>query len=172
MRTILKKVIASSNQGFSIVEMLIYMGLFAIFLTVLTSIFASSLDVRLESEGTSSVEQDGRYLFARLSHDIRRADAIVQPAGVGSASGTLILDVGGSNNTYSLSGDDLILTTPSGSDPLNGDRSIVSNLSFERVGTTAENQTIRVGFTLTSLATRASGPETRTFQTTIGLRDY
>ncbi len=160
--------------GFTLVELLIYMGLLSLFLLVLTSIFASILDVQLESQASSSVEEDGRFILARLTYDFGRAKAIVSPATLGSSATSLILNINGINNTFSLSGQDLILTDNTGSNKLNSFDDNVSNLNFTYLANSAAESTIsatiRANFTLTSKVSRKNGPEAKTLQTTLGLR--
>ena len=47
------------QKGFSLVELLLYMGLFSILLASLMQLFGAIIAVRLESEATSAVLQDG-----------------------------------------------------------------------------------------------------------------
>src|SRR3989338_7347848 len=48
-----------SQKGVSMVELVLYMAILSVLLTILTSVFVSALDVQSESQATSSVEQDG-----------------------------------------------------------------------------------------------------------------
>src|SRR4030042_5852170 len=73
------------QKGFTLVEILLYMGLLAILLVVLTEILVSILAVKIEFEATSSVEQDSRFLLSRLFYDINRASAITTPGSIGSS---------------------------------------------------------------------------------------
>jgi len=73
----LKKFIKKTQRGLTLVEMLLYMAVFSILLTVLLQIFFSALDVQLESKATSGVDQDGTYIMARLTYDIQRAQAVI-----------------------------------------------------------------------------------------------
>lgn len=157
----------TKQRGFTLVEMLIYMGLMAGFLLVLTDVLVAILDVKAESAATSSVEQDGRYIISRLSYDIARANSITTPSSVGSSGGVLTLKIGGDTYTYSLSGTNFQLVNSLGTNNLNSSESQVSNLSFTKLDPGAR-ATIHITYTLTSSTTRVAGPETRTFTTTIG----
>src|SRR5258708_14824797 len=68
------------ERGFTLVEMLIYMGIFSLMLIALTQIFTSIIDVQLESQSNGSVSQDGQYILSRLSYDISRAQDIATPS--------------------------------------------------------------------------------------------
>jgi len=156
------------QKGFTLVEMLIYMGLFSIFMVALTEVFTASLSAKIESQATASVDQDGRFIFLRLSHDISQADQIV--GSYGSPADSLTIQLDGQNYVYSLDAGNLILTNDAGSTQLNSSRTTVSNLTFEKVGNAIEKDTVQIRMTLTSTATQNKGPETREFQTTIGMR--
>lgn len=163
------KKIFNSKGGYTLIEMLMYMGLLSILLVVMVDLFASSLDAQLESQSISIVNRDGRFLISRLSYDINRAQSIVSPA-LGSQQATLQLSIGGVSYTYTANNGNLQLTNNNGTDNLNGFDSTVSNLSFQTLGNTNGKHTVKVQFTVTSKVTRVSGAETKTFQTTVGIR--
>ena len=159
--------IVNCHPGFTLVEIILYMTLVSIFILVLTDIFAAILNVRTESEATSSVEQDARFILARFAYDINRASAIPTPANLGDSNPTLTFTAG-STYTYAISGIDLQLNGTS----LNSSETKVSSLSFKKMGNSGSGnkETISIQFTLTSKTQRPSGPQTKTFNTTIGRR--
>lgn len=154
------------QQGVTLVEMLLVMGLLGIFLVVLTSIFTATLDVQNQSQSYSATISDGRFIMARLNYDIARATAITTPAALGGSGATLVLTVGGSPYTYTLSGSALQLTDATGTANLNGGGATVSNLNFQRLGNVGGKDTIRYSFKLTSTAIDKSGADTMTFTST------
>jgi type II secretory pathway pseudopilin PulG len=172
MKKLFKKINIFSQKGTTMVELLLYMGILSILLTTLTSIFVSALNVQSESQATSSVEQDGNYILARLSYDIHRAQSINIPAANGATAGNFQIVIGGINYTYSVDGNNnLILTDNLGSNNLNNYNSSISNFSVQRLGNAGgvEN-TLRINFTITSRVEKNSGFETRDFQTNLSLR--
>lgn len=156
-------------QGFTLVELLIYMGLLGIFLLVLTEMFVSILDVRVDSQATSAVEQDGRYLLARLAYDVNRASSISTPATAGNSGNSLVLVIGGVNYSYSLNSGNLQLTSNQGTNNLNSSETTISSSTFQRLGN-GNKDSIRLQITIDSRAQRKKGVETKIFQTTLGLR--
>lgn len=148
-------------RGFTLIEILIYMGLMAALITVLTNVFVTVLETQLESSSVSVVEIDGRYVLSRLIYDIHRATSITTPAVAGQTSPGLTLNIGGPNHTYTVTDGVLYLD---GSSRLTSIDTSVSNLSFTRVGNSTDNDTLRISFTLTSLA------QSQNYNSTVSLR--
>jgi len=161
------------KKGVTLIEILLYMGILSIFLVVLTDIFVSILSVRSESEASSTIEQDGKYLLSRLSYDISRADSVSSPTAIGQTNNLLTLVIGPENYTYSTSGDNFTLSNDQGINFLNGSETIISDIQFTRIGNASvvgTKDNIKLQFTLTGRTQRNSGPEVKTFTTTIGRR--
>ena len=158
------------KKGFTLVELMIFMGMFSILLVVFSQIFGQIVDTRLESESHSSVVQDGNYLLNRLMYDIVIASGINLPATVGSSDTNLNITVAGEDHIYSLSGDNLVLIINSDVYQLNSVNTTISNLNFQRIGNDDGKDTIRYSYTVTSKIDRPAGPESQDYQTTVGLR--
>lgn len=162
--------IHNTKNGFTIVEMLLYIGLLSVMIAIMTGLFTSLLDVQLESEATSFVEADGRFLFSRFAYDIARATSIMTPETLGASSSTMTLLVDGVSYTYSVENGMLVLNSNMGTSALTGFGTKISNLTFTRLGNPDGKHAIQVMFTLVSQTERVSGPEEKTVQTTISLR--
>lgn len=172
MKINFKKINNFFQKGVTMVELLLYMGILAILLTMLTSIFVSALDAQSESQSTSNVEQDGNYILARLSYDIHRAQNINIPVANGIINDDFQIAVNGENYIYSIDGNDnLTLTNNSGVNSLNNYDTSVSAFSIQRLGNAGgvENA-LRITFTISSKTKRISGVETKNFQTNLSLR--
>ena len=155
--------------GFTLVELLVYVGVLSLLLMALSNVFGIIVDTQLESRSIADVDQDGRYIIARLIYDTHQASTIITPSSPGSQSATLQISVNSINYTYSLNNGNLELTNNQGTDQLNSASTTVSGLSFTRIGNGDNTDTIRANFTVTSTTQRNAGPEVRTFQTTFGL---
>ncbi|OGK13623.1 hypothetical protein A3C98_04430 [Candidatus Roizmanbacteria bacterium RIFCSPHIGHO2_02_FULL_37_15] len=161
------------KSGYTLVELLVFMGIVSILLAILSNMFAQIVDVRQESESVSSIEQDGNYILTRLAYDVLRAQIINTPASLGQNDSTLDISIDGVNNLYTANNGILTVTNNNGSFQLNGANSSISNLDFLRLGNPADTEredTLRISFTVTSRIVRSSGPESKNFQTTVGLR--
>jgi len=146
------------------------MGLMSIFIFTLTEIFLSVLELQTESQQTTSVESDGRFILNRLNYDISRASNITTPGSLGEATSSAVLVVSGVNYTYDGTENDFILINDFGNDQLNSNGTQISNVSFTRLGNLGGKNNLQIKFRLTSTAKRPSGAEIKDFQTTMGLR--
>jgi hypothetical protein len=149
---------------------MVYGAILMVFLGLLTNLFSSLIEMQLSSQSHSSLAQDGRYIYSRMSYDLGRASSISVPIGLATSSAILQLTINGSLHTYALNGTNLEVTNPLGTLQLNSVDSAVSNISFQRLGNDGGKQSIRFRFTLDSLIERTQGTESRSFQTTFALR--
>lgn len=154
------------QKGFTLVELLLYMGLFMGFIAILSALFVSTLDVQSESTATSHTDQDSWYVSNRLQYDLYRADAIVLPANNGDSSSSLVLDIGGSEVTYSLVGDQLAITENSQTTPIVSNNVSVSGLNFIRLG----NDGGAISITTEMQMQNSVSNQAKDFDVTVGLR--
>ena len=158
------------REGFTLLELVLYIGIFSILLMVFVQFFSSILDVGQESAAISSVNQDSQFILDRLSFDIHRAQSITTPGVLGEITNSLQIAIDGINYTYYLGSGNLLLSNDSGINMLNGFDTTVSNVTFRKIGNIGGKDTIIIGFTLTSKVLRKGGAEVKNFQTAIGLR--
>src|SRR5690242_969296 len=93
------------KKGFTLVEFLVFMGLYSIIIVIMMQIFVSMIDVQLANKSSSSIDQEGDYLLARLAADMDVAQTINVPSDLGTPSTTLRITLNdGSIYTYSISG--------------------------------------------------------------------
>jgi len=157
------------KQGFTIVELLLYIGLFSILIYVIMNIFATSLDLKSRSESVSMVHQDGRFILQKFMTDINNANSIIIP-NLGSSGSTLQIVLYGVLRTYQLNNNTIELIDNTDTYQLSSFGTDVTNLSFTRIGSINGKNTIKISFTLQGKANFNPGQETENFQTTIGIR--
>jgi len=159
----------TANKGFTLIELVLYMGLFGI----LSSVFVSLLNNQLGSETTASTDENGKYLLTRLSYDISNAQSILVPATAGSQSASLQLKINNINYLYALdaNGNFQIKDTTDNLGPynLNDYDATVSGLLFKRLGSVGGKNTLQVNFTVMSTTKQKTG-QSKSLQTTIGTR--
>ena len=160
----------TQKNGVTLVELLVYIGILSILLLVITDIFVAILSSRTESEATSFVDQDGHSILARLAYDVARSSDITLPAALGQTKDSLRLIVNGENFDYKVISGSLQLTNNSGTDNLNGNQTKMDSISFTKLGNSGGKETVQIQMTISSITQRASGSETRAYQTTLGRR--
>ena len=139
------------------VELLIYIGLLTLFLTILTSLFVSIFKLQLTTQSTSSLTQDTRFIIARMGYDIENATSLAVPD-------PTHLEFNETSSYYVDSGN-LILKIAGVGNKLNGLDTNISSINFQKV-----SNTVQVIFTINSNVIEESGPRSQTIQTTYGLR--
>ncbi len=155
--------------GFTLIELIIYIGLLSTLLIVLTQTFTSIIQARLDSEATSNVDQDANYILNRLIYDVSRSSKITSPSSYGSASTTALVTINGIGTTYSLNNGVLQLTNNLGTFRLNSINTLISNLQFTKIGIN-DLDTLKVSFRVTSIAVRASGNDIKDYEITVAPR--
>jgi hypothetical protein len=162
------KIYQRHKGGATAIELVLYMAIITMFLLVMTQLFVSIFDVQLESEATSPIEQDARFILARMTYDAGRATSVADPAIAGIPQSSLTLTVDGAPVIYASDAGLLTLTTPAGTAALNSYGTTVTAMSFERIGEDAP--TVRITMTLKATTLRTQGEEERSFTTAIGMR--
>lgn len=159
------------SRGLTLIELIIYMGLFSMFVTVLVQLFASSIETRLDAEGTSNANLDANYLLLHFEDVIHNATDITDPTLYGTPQNSLSITVDGDEYEYSLQDGNIIQTVDGTSTQVNSWGTTITNLSFERMRNSAGLDSVRISATVESVARNHNGPEIRTLQTTVGMRN-
>lgn len=156
--------------GVTLVELLIYIGLFMGFMVLLSGLFVSILQVRQESIETARIEQDSQYLYQRLHHDLNQSLNVIEPAENGAVSSSLVLETTEGEITYFLENNQLMIASELvEAQALSSSEVEVTQLSFLRLGNDEGLPTITAKLTLTS-SWPGSQPETRELVYTFGTR--
>jgi type II secretory pathway pseudopilin PulG len=82
-----------ARHGFTLVELLLFLGLAAIMATTLVSVYIATQESRQRQRGIAAVEQRGTQILEQAIQNIRRAEHIIDPA-IGQSGSTLALQMG------------------------------------------------------------------------------
>ena len=159
-----------NSKGYTLVEMLLFMGLFSMFLVVLSNMYSTILETQQRSLATSYVELSGRYILARLLYDIPRADSVQTPDDLGEEETSMVLRKDGEDTTYAIATDVMELTNSGGTFALHSNEVTASNLQITRIGNVNGEPTLLISFEITSVIPDTTGIHSRTFSTTVGTR--
>ena len=158
------------QRGFTLVELLVYFGLFSILLVVINSLFITSLEQQTQDLARSALQQESEYILSRLKYDIYNADAVTLPADVGDQSQSLVLVKNGSSSAYALAGERLTITSGGETWFLTSSRVDVSNLQFQNQSGSDLSQTIGITVVINSDQEDDRASSTRTISTTVTRR--
>jgi hypothetical protein len=141
------------------------------FLLVLMDIFTTTLAYKLQSESTSALNQDSRYILSKLNYEIYNADSVTTPGSLGTQTNSLQIVRSGVISTYAISNGDLVLTQGGTSMKLNGGDTSIDTATFRRLGNVGGKPTVQINLTLRSRITVQGGiTKTQSMLTTLGLR--
>lgn len=121
------------SAGFSLIELLIYISIIAVFSSMLASMFIVLGRSRGQLEARAEVNQALRFVSEKINQDIRAATSVTTPASAGTSSSTLVLVVGGSTITYRATSGILERQVDALSpEPMTADVVSVSSIRFTR----------------------------------------
>lgn len=155
------------TTGFTIVEMLIYMGLMSILLVLLSSMFVSILETQAESVSDTSLVSESQYITAKIRYDINRTNVINTPAAEGITTNMLSLSTDAGEVQYAINGSNILTVTQAGiSHALHTDELETTSLAVVLYGNDTGVPSIEVEFVLKDVYTE----EERSFSVASGLR--
>lgn len=164
------KHIKTSMPGFTLVELLLYMGLSMILLVIISGLLVSTLSIRNEAEKTSSLEREGRYIMARLSYDIYSAQDIVEPATIGDNSTQLQILINSELITYRIINNKLYLIDNSGTHLMSGENVSATNFNVLKLGNDGGVGVVEISVTAESENISEGKVESRDYKTVVTTR--
>jgi len=124
-----------TQRSFSLIEMLIAIGILVLIILVATTISVSAIRAQRENKSFREIQDDGRYMMEMMMKEIRMSQ-IDLPEGEFSSqtldSLSVVKNITGEKVTYTLDLDNEQLMRQAGSDylPINSDKVRVTNLKF------------------------------------------
>lgn len=162
--------IRHNQKGLTLVELLIYFGLFSILLVVINSIFISTLQVQTQQSSRSALQQEAEYVLAKLHYDLYNADSITMPANSGDVSEILTIEQDGESKTYWIDNQRLLLDDNSSSHSVTSGRIRVNSFTVQNVSATTTEQTVRFELQLETNIDDGSNPAVRVVASTVTRR--
>ena len=161
-----------NRNGFTLIELIIYMGLVAIIGTFLSEgiYYLSHSDFLAFSQNESL--QNNRIAMEIMTRYIHKADSVITPASAGGSGDTLVISVGGTNITFAVSADGRLQMQEGTGTPINlTDNQTSVSINFTRIENLSTKPTIRISLKTDYRGSISSGPSpTYELNTTVGLR--
>ncbi len=142
----------NNNQGFTLVELLLYIAVTSIILLTISAFLTTLLESRVKNQTILEVESQGVQVMQLITQTLRNGANINTPL-VGTNSSTLSVDT--YNNTLNPTIFDIssgVIRVKEGASPvvaLTNARVTASALNFENLSRADTSGTIRITFTLT-----------------------
>lgn len=141
-------------KGFTLVELLLYVGISSIMLLIISVFLSLLIESRIKNQTVAEVEQQGLQVMEVITQIARNAESINAPAQSTSAS-SLSLDVipvGNDPTVFDLAGGMIRMSEGAGLPvALTNARVFASGLIFQNLSLTGTPGTIRIQFTLTHI---------------------
>lgn len=153
-------------RGFTLVEILIYMGLLMSFLVIVSAVFSITLSTQTDAVQTQQIEQDSHYLIAKLQYDIQNADELLSPVANGQTDDTFSLGVGATTWTYFVEAQQLKYNDGTSDYVLTSPDTRITTFSVQRLGNTDGLSSLTVDIELQNVL----NTETRELHFTAGVR--
>lgn len=168
---------SSLRSGFTLIELILYVGLLSSMMLVLSLFFSIAVSVRIKNQTVSEVEQQGLQVMQIMSQTIRNASSVNSPL-PGLSSSTLSLSLATSSDISSVFfATSSILYMREGvasSVSLTNNKVAISGLLFSALSVSSSTTpgTVRIVFSLSHLnpSGRNEYDYTKTFYTTAALR--
>ena len=145
-----------TNDGYTLIELLLYIAMTAVLLTGLMAFFGMTLSVRVKNESMNEVEQQGQFVLSTLLQSVRNAESITTPAVAASSTSMTLTTADSATNptVYSISGTSLqIKEGTSAAINLTNNNVAVTNFMVKNASRTSSSGSVEISFTLSTLNT-------------------
>lgn len=126
-----------NTQGFTLVEMLVTVGVFAIVSVVTSSIFINVNNLQQQTGNLQRLQNEGRYLLEKIAKEIRGRELDYGPVGFpnGGLTDRLDFKVDELGDSMSIEFDDqnerILISINGEREPLNSDQVEIKDLQFK-----------------------------------------
>lgn len=145
--------------GFTFIELLMYIAVVGILLTMVISLFFALARARTKAQSVVEVEQQGYTAMTLMTQTIRNAQGIIAPSPGATSSTTALSTYTASTSPtlFSLASSTLYSTEGSSSPiALTNTQVAVSNLSFQNLAASSTHGSIKIQFTLSHASSSRS----------------
>lgn len=137
VRCKMSDVTKARNSGFSLLELLLYIAVLSIVMTMLVGVFFSINRSRGRVEAQSEVNSSLRFAVERIGQDIKSSSQISTPVAAGNTSNNLVINNDGPTIEYCINANMLRRqesgTCDGNSPTITSDKVKIESLSFSRI---------------------------------------
>lgn len=141
------------KNGFTLIEIILYIGIVSFLLISIIIFLSTSLSSRIKNQTIIEVENQGKHIISIINQEIREAREIISPL-PGSGSNSLNLISNNGNNLIINLNNSKVTLTINTNEPisLNNNLVAVSDLSFFNYSQTDNTHLIQTTFTINKLS--------------------
>lgn len=132
------------KQGFTLVELLLFLALFSALTVILSSIFMTALETQLSVGTRTSLDLQRDFIERRILYDLRNSSSVSTPSQYDTSGQVLELTIDGVSHVYSLINNRLVLAKGGESQFLTDDSISVSSFDVQLQGESADNPIVTV----------------------------
>lgn len=136
-------------KGFTLVELLLYVGISSVILFVISMFLGAMLQSQVKNQAILEVEQQGMYVLSLMTRTVRNSEAITNPTtGLSDSSLSLSMPTPLVNpSLFSVSSGVLFVTEGIGSPvALTNNRVTVSDFIIENLSRASTSGTVKIQF--------------------------
>ena len=162
------------QKGFTLIELILYVGIVGTLLLGMTAFFAMSAEARVKNQSISEVNQQGSAALERITQVLRGATSITTPAAAttGTALTVVVPTAAKSPTVVNLSGTVLQIKEGSAAAlPLTNSKVHITDLTVKNLTRSGTSGILQISLTVGRVGSSNNAYDyTRTFTTSVSLR--
>ncbi len=140
---------SSSQRGYSLIELVIYLGLFAFLSMILIRSLVTVMRTYAQAQNYRALQNNGELIMERITREIRSGTTVTTSTCPTTSSTLTIASTGGHTNIFALVGSKIQLTSDGTTRDISTTEVTVSSLSFCSYSTPT-SRAVKVKVVLTS----------------------
>lgn len=145
--------INKTQKGFTLIELMLYIGICSFMLLVVFLFVSQILEARVKAQTIAEVEQQGDWAVQVITQAIRNSASPINSPAAGASANTLSLkfiDVTKNPTVFALSSGAITVSEAGGATiNLTNSKIIISSLTFQNVTKTGTKGSVKFSFTAT-----------------------
>jgi len=144
------KIIDHNRQGFTLLELIVFVAIFSFTIIGFISILISITKVQVKQGSSAEVSQQSQYILQTLQYYVEKSSLVEADTNTASSSLKLRMSATAEDPTLIFaSGTTIYIKVGSGEDlPLTSDRVSISNVTFTKRSSTPAKDSVSIGFTI------------------------
>jgi hypothetical protein len=138
------------RRGFTLFELVIFMGIFAGVIVMFVTILVSVMRVQVRQEGAAEVNGQSQFVLQSIQRYVEQSSLVEMPADTASTTLKLRMVSSSTDPTVIYSSSSIVYVTQAGGSPqpLSSNKVLVSNLTFVKRANAGGHDSVSVAFTV------------------------